>query len=113
MAATDFDATRAWYERLPARPADNLPMEGLAEWQVTETGWVQVFCDAGRPAAGVLAYRGQLHDRSPGHKHTPRSHETTTGAQRGRVAAPRISAVTTIRPRRAHHGGSRPARVQP
>jgi glyoxylase I family protein len=47
VPVADFEAARAWYERLFGRPADNLPMEGLlVEWRVTGSGWVQVTRDA-------------------------------------------------------------------
>lgn len=32
IAVADFDAAVSWYERLLGRPADDLPMGGLAEW---------------------------------------------------------------------------------
>jgi catechol 2,3-dioxygenase-like lactoylglutathione lyase family enzyme len=31
IAVADLDAALAWYERLFGRPADSLPMDGLAE----------------------------------------------------------------------------------
>jgi hypothetical protein len=52
----DIDGARAWYERLLGRPADNHPMDSLAEWQVTETGWVQVFHDAARAGTALLNF---------------------------------------------------------
>ncbi|MCF6525679.1 VOC family protein [Streptomyces sp. JJ36] len=39
----EIDRSAAWYERLFGRPADRRPMPGLADWHLTETGWVQVF----------------------------------------------------------------------
>lgn len=56
VPVADFDAARAWYERLVGRPADNRPMEGLAEWQVTGTGWLQVFRDADRAGSTLLNF---------------------------------------------------------
>ena len=57
VPVADFDAARAWYERLFGRPADNLPMAGqLVEWRVTETGWVQVTLDADRAGSGLLNF---------------------------------------------------------
>jgi predicted enzyme related to lactoylglutathione lyase len=32
VAVTDLEAALPWYERLFGRPADERPMEGLAEW---------------------------------------------------------------------------------
>ena len=57
VPVTDFDAAHAWYERLFGRPADNLPMEGrLVEWRLTETGWIQVTCDADRAGSTLLNF---------------------------------------------------------
>ena len=57
VPVADFDAARAWYERLFGRAADNLPMEGrLVEWRVTDGGWVQVTRDAGRAGSALLNF---------------------------------------------------------
>ena len=57
VPVADFEASRAWYERLFDRPADNLPMEGrLAEWRVTGSGWVQVGLDTGRAGSALLNF---------------------------------------------------------
>lgn len=42
----DHDRAVAWYARLFGRAPDTTPMDGLAEWQLTGTGWLQVFSDA-------------------------------------------------------------------
>lgn len=39
----DIESAVGWYERLMGRPADARPMPGLADWHVSESGWVQVF----------------------------------------------------------------------
>ncbi|MET7596952.1 VOC family protein [Streptomyces sp. NPDC004082] len=39
----DIEAAVAWYERLLGRPADTRPMEGLADWHISASGWIQVF----------------------------------------------------------------------
>ncbi|MFJ3224952.1 VOC family protein [Streptomyces sp. NPDC086783] len=39
----DIEASVAWYERLLGRPADTRPMEGLADWHISASGWLQVF----------------------------------------------------------------------
>jgi glyoxylase I family protein len=54
VSVADFEAAQAWYERLFGRPADNLPMGGLAEWQLTDTGWVQLTHDADRAGSALL-----------------------------------------------------------
>ncbi|MET9531250.1 MULTISPECIES: VOC family protein [unclassified Streptomyces] len=40
---TDIETSAAWYERLLGRPADTRPMETLADWHITGSGWIQVF----------------------------------------------------------------------
>jgi glyoxylase I family protein len=57
VPVADFEAARAWYERLFGRPADNLPMEGqLVEWRVTESGWVQVTRDIERAGSALVNF---------------------------------------------------------
>jgi glyoxylase I family protein len=57
IPVADFEAAHTWYERLFGRPADNLPMEGrLAEWRVTDSGWVQVTRDADRAGSTLLNF---------------------------------------------------------
>lgn len=49
VAVSDFDASHDWYRRLFDAPATNVPMPGnVAEWRVTDTGWLQVFHDPDR-----------------------------------------------------------------
>ncbi len=43
LPVDDFDAALNWYAHLFGRPAERRPMDGLAEWQLTESGGVQVF----------------------------------------------------------------------
>ena len=54
VPVSDLERAGAWYEALFGRPADNLPMRTLAEWQVTDAGWVQVTVDADRAGSGLL-----------------------------------------------------------
>ena len=56
VPTADFAAAHAWYERLFGRPADNRPMEGLAEWRVTDSGWVQLTGDAERAGSALLNF---------------------------------------------------------
>jgi hypothetical protein len=42
VVVADVEAALPWYERLFGRPADALPMEGLAEWHVPSGGVVQL-----------------------------------------------------------------------
>ena len=56
LIVSDHDAAVAWYERLLGREPDGRPMDGLAEWQITGTAWIQVFADparAGRSAVTI------------------------------------------------------------
>ena len=56
VPVADLEAANGWYERLLGRPADNRPMDSLVEWQVTVTGWVQVFVDACRAGTAMLNF---------------------------------------------------------
>lgn len=57
VPVADFDAAQTWYEQLFGRAADNLPMAGLlVEWQVTDSGWVQVTHDPERAGTGLLNF---------------------------------------------------------
>lgn len=57
VAVSDFDTSLDWYQQLFGTPATNVPMPGnLAEWRVTETGWLQVFCDAERAGTGMVNF---------------------------------------------------------
>jgi predicted enzyme related to lactoylglutathione lyase len=54
LAVTDVDSARPWYERLLGRPADALPMDGLAEWHFPEGGAIQLVQDAARAGRSLL-----------------------------------------------------------
>lgn len=54
MTVSDLDSSSARYERLLGRGADRRPMGGLVEWQVTETGWLQVFLDDERAGRATM-----------------------------------------------------------
>lgn len=56
VPVADIDTARRWYERLLGREADNRPMDSLAEWWVTDTGWLQVHHDAGRAGTALLNF---------------------------------------------------------
>jgi glyoxylase I family protein len=57
IPVADFEASRAWYEQLLGRPGDNLPMPGqLAEWRVTDNGWLQLTRDAERAGSALLNF---------------------------------------------------------
>lgn len=57
LTVTDLAAALEWYERLLGRPADRTPMPGLAEWQVTDSGAVQVFQADEGAGSGVVTLR--------------------------------------------------------
>lgn len=52
----DVDSAGEWYHRLLGREPDNRPMDSLAEWRVTDTGWVQVHRDAERAGSALLNF---------------------------------------------------------
>ena len=54
LAVTDVDSAIRWYERLLGRPADALPMDGLAEWHFPQSGVIQVVQDADRAGRSLL-----------------------------------------------------------
>lgn len=55
VAVSDFDASHDWYQRLLDAAATNVPMPGsLAEWRVTDTGWLQVFLDRQRAGTSLV-----------------------------------------------------------
>jgi len=50
----DFDGALSWYERFFGRPADERPMDGTAEWQLSPGGGIQIFRSVGSPTTVVL-----------------------------------------------------------
>jgi predicted enzyme related to lactoylglutathione lyase len=54
IAVADVDAALPWYERLFGRPADELPMEGLAEWHIPSGGVVQLVAHAERAGRSLV-----------------------------------------------------------
>ncbi|OBG13164.1 glyoxalase [Mycolicibacterium celeriflavum] len=55
VATSDYPAARSWYSRIMGRGPDLEPIEGVAEWQITATAWLQLITDAER--AGRSAVR--------------------------------------------------------
>lgn len=53
MAVADVESALPWYERLLGRPADALPMDGLAEWHF-RSGVIQVIADPDRAGRSLL-----------------------------------------------------------
>jgi predicted enzyme related to lactoylglutathione lyase len=54
LAVADVNAALPWYERLLGRPADALPMDGLAEWHFPSGGVIQVVEDPERAGRSLL-----------------------------------------------------------
>jgi hypothetical protein len=54
VATRDYVTARSWYSRLIGRDPDLEPIDGVAEWQIAATAWLQLVEDperAGRFAA--------------------------------------------------------------
>ena len=56
VPVSDLDRSRAWYQSLFGRPADNNPMPNLVEWQVIPGAWVQVYIDAERAGSTLVNF---------------------------------------------------------
>src|SRR3954468_3406154 len=54
VTVADFEAARAWYERLFGRPADVVPHETEVMWQVAEAGWGYVGAAPERAGRALL-----------------------------------------------------------
>jgi predicted enzyme related to lactoylglutathione lyase len=48
IPVAEFEEACDWYESFFGRPADQLPMDSLAEWHFAAAGVVQVFHDPGK-----------------------------------------------------------------
>jgi hypothetical protein len=55
IATRDYVTTRSWYVRVIGREPDLEPIDGVGEWQVAATAWLQVAEDHDR--AGKTAVR--------------------------------------------------------
>jgi hypothetical protein len=55
VATRDYSAARSWYSRVIGREPDLEPVDGVAEWQITATAWLQLVEDA--QSAGKSAVR--------------------------------------------------------
>jgi glyoxylase I family protein len=54
LQVDDFDSAVGWYEKLFGRAPDRRPMDGLAEWQLTACGGVQVYLNAAAAGATTV-----------------------------------------------------------
>lgn len=54
LIVDDHDSAVAWYGQLFGREPDRRPMDGLAEWRITGTSWIQVFADAAKAGRSAV-----------------------------------------------------------
>ncbi|WP_232666706.1 VOC family protein [Pseudonocardia sp. TRM90224] len=59
LPVTDHEKAVAWYQSWIGRAPDLVPMEGVAEWQLTGNAWIQVSVDP-EPAGRTTAVVGVL-----------------------------------------------------
>jgi predicted enzyme related to lactoylglutathione lyase len=101
VPVSDLERADAFYEALFGRPATNRPMPSLVEWQVTDTGWVQVTVDAARAGSGLLnlavddlaATRDELAGRGV---QTAQVERVTKGVELSATADPDGKTITLI-----------------
>ncbi|SEH77651.1 hypothetical protein SAMN04489835_4000 [Mycolicibacterium rutilum] len=56
VATRDYAAARSWYSSIFGREPDLEPVDGVAEWQIAATAWLQLIVDphrAGRTAVRI------------------------------------------------------------
>jgi catechol 2,3-dioxygenase-like lactoylglutathione lyase family enzyme len=56
IPVADYEAARAWYERLLGRPPDFFPNDHEAVWGLTEHGWIYVVRDAERAGQALVTF---------------------------------------------------------
>jgi hypothetical protein len=56
VAARDFPVARSWYSRMLDRDPDLEPIDGVAEWQITATSWLQLVTDADRAGKSMVRF---------------------------------------------------------
>jgi predicted enzyme related to lactoylglutathione lyase len=54
LVVSDRDRAAGWYARLLGRPADMLPNESEAAWQLTQTASLYLLADAKRAGLGII-----------------------------------------------------------
>jgi len=52
----DIDTSADWYANLLGRAADARPMDSLADFHLTESGWLQVFADPDRAGTAAVNF---------------------------------------------------------
>jgi len=54
VAVADLESTCGWYERLLGRAPDERPMDGLAQWHISETALFQVLEEPERAGKSIV-----------------------------------------------------------
>ncbi len=54
LPVKDQDTAVGWYKKLLGRDADIVPIEGVAEWQLAESAWIQVTTDPERAGSATV-----------------------------------------------------------
>jgi hypothetical protein len=60
VATSDYPTARSWYSEIIGREPDLEPVDGVAEWQIAATAWLQLVQDPAR--AGTSAIRFGVDD---------------------------------------------------
>ena len=56
VTVANFESSLDWYERLLGRGPDQRPMDGLAQWRVSDTALFQVLEDPERAGGSVVGF---------------------------------------------------------
>jgi len=56
MMVSDHDTAVTWYSKLLGCNPDRRPMDGLVEWQVTDTASIQVFADPSKAGSSIVTF---------------------------------------------------------
>ncbi|MEO8260108.1 MAG: VOC family protein [Acidobacteriota bacterium] len=56
IMVNDLETAVTWYEKLLNRPPDRRPMAGLAEWQMPDGAWIQVYEDKERAGYSSVTF---------------------------------------------------------
>jgi catechol 2,3-dioxygenase-like lactoylglutathione lyase family enzyme len=56
VATRDFASALAWYRGLIGRDPDLEPVDNVAEWQITDTAWLQVVEDSERAGRSAVRF---------------------------------------------------------
>ena len=56
VTVADFESSLDWYERLLGRAPDQQPMDGLAQWRVSDSALFQVLQEPERAGGSVVGF---------------------------------------------------------